>query len=65
MTVSPPLSGHRAADIHPLELEPRRPRDEEVGMLIDLEATREDHEEVRSLTLPGPFYARINFTVNL
>ncbi|KAH9027336.1 hypothetical protein EDB85DRAFT_2074762 [Lactarius pseudohatsudake] len=27
------------------ELEPRRPRDDEVDMLIDLEATREDHEE--------------------
>ncbi|KAH9083863.1 hypothetical protein EDB83DRAFT_2502723 [Lactarius deliciosus] len=27
------------------ELEPRRPRDDEVDMFIDLEATREDHEE--------------------
>jgi hypothetical protein len=36
------------ADIRlPLELEPRKPRDDEVDMFIDLEATREDHEEVR------------------
>ncbi|KAH9022842.1 hypothetical protein EDB85DRAFT_2293116 [Lactarius pseudohatsudake] len=27
------------------KLEPRRPRDDEVDMFIDLEATREDHEE--------------------
>ncbi|KAI9442503.1 hypothetical protein H4582DRAFT_2110044 [Lactarius indigo] len=27
------------------ELEPRKPRDDEVDMFIDLEATREDHEE--------------------
>ena len=38
-----------AADIiFPLELEPRKPRDDEVDMFIDLEATREDHEEVRN-----------------
>jgi transcription initiation factor TFIIH subunit 1 len=34
--------------IFPLELEPRKPRDDEVDMFIDLEATREDHEEVRN-----------------
>jgi hypothetical protein len=38
------------ADKYPyfVELEPRKPRDDEVDMFIDLEATREDHEEVRS-----------------
>jgi len=55
MTVGPPLSSHRAADIYPLELEPRRPRDEEVDMLIDLEATREDHEVVRNFDPSWPF----------
>ena len=30
----------------PTELEPRKPRDDEVDTFIDLEATRVDHEEV-------------------
>ena len=33
----------------PAELEPRKPRDDEVDMFIDLEATRGDHEEVKLL----------------
>lgn len=36
----------RPTDMCPAELEPRRPRDDEVDMFIDLEATRVDHEEV-------------------
>jgi hypothetical protein len=44
------------------ELEPRKQRDDEVDMFIDLEATREDHEEVRNLTFHDPFYTCVNFT---
>jgi len=49
----------------PLELEPRKPRDDEVDMFIDLEATREDHEEVRNLTFHDPFHTCVNFTIIL
>jgi hypothetical protein len=49
--------------IFPLELEPRKPRDDEVDMFIDLEATREDHEEVRKLTFHNPFHTCVNFTI--
>jgi hypothetical protein len=31
-------------------------------MFIDLEATRDDHEEVRNLTFHGPFHTCVNFT---
>jgi transcription initiation factor TFIIH subunit 1 len=48
-----------------LELEPRKPRDDEVDMFIDLEATRGDHEEVRNLTFRGPFHTCVNFTMIL
>ena len=48
--------------IFPQELEPRQPRDDEVDMFIDLEATREDHEEVRNLTFHDPFHTCVNFT---
>jgi hypothetical protein len=51
--------------IFPLELEPRKPRDDEVDMFIDLEATREDHEEVRNLTFHEPFHTCVNFTIIL
>jgi hypothetical protein len=51
--------------IFPLELEPRKPRDDEVDMFIDLEATREDHEEVRNLTFHDPFHTCVNFTIIL
>lgn len=53
------------ADIFPLELEPRKARDNEVDMFIDLEATREDHEEVRNLTFHDPFHTCVNFTIIL
>ena len=33
-------------------LEPRKPMDEDVEMLVDLTATREDHEEVCSMQSP-------------
>ena len=36
----------RRTDMCPTELEPRKPRDDEVDTFIDLEATRVDHEEV-------------------
>ena len=48
-----------------LELEPRKPRDDEVDMFIDLEATREDHEEVRNLTFHDPFHMCVDFTMIL
>ena len=48
-----------------LELEPRKTRDDEVDMFIDLEATREDHEEVRNLTFHDPFHTCVNFTIIL
>jgi hypothetical protein len=48
--------------IFSLELEPRKPRDDEVDMFIDLEATREDHEEVRNLTFHDLFHTCVNFT---
>lgn len=48
-----------------LELEPRKPRDDEVDMFIDLEATREDHEEVRNLSFHDPFHTCVNFTTIL
>jgi hypothetical protein len=32
-------------------------------MFIDLEATRGDHEEVRTLTFHGPFHTCVNFTI--
>ena len=51
--------------IFPLELEPRKPRDDEVDMFIDLEATREDHEEVRNLNFHDPFHTCVNFTMIL
>ena len=51
--------------IFPLELEPRKPRDDEVDMFIDLEATREDHEEVRNLNFHDPFHTCVNFTTIL
>jgi hypothetical protein len=54
-----------AETIFPLELEPRKPRDDEVDMFIDLEATREDHEEVRNLTFHDPFHTCVNFTMIL
>ncbi len=44
-------------------MEPRKPRDEEVDMFIDLEATREDHEEVRDLTFHGLFHTCVDFTM--
>jgi transcription initiation factor TFIIH subunit 1 len=34
-------------------------------MFIDLEATREDHEEVRNLTFHDPFHTCVNFTIIL
>jgi transcription initiation factor TFIIH subunit 1 len=47
MTVRSLYSGAtRPTNLCPTELEPRRLRDDEVDMFIDLEATREDHEEV-------------------
>ena len=47
MTVRSLYSGvARSTDLCLAELEPRKPRDDEVDMFIDLEATREDHEEV-------------------
>lgn len=47
MTVRSLYSGAaRPTNFCPTELEPRKPRDDEVDMFIDLEATREDHEEV-------------------
>jgi hypothetical protein len=51
--------------VFPLELEPRKPRDDEVDMFIDLEATREDHEEVRNLTFHDPFHTCVNFAMIL
>jgi hypothetical protein len=48
-----------------LELEPRKTRDDEVDMFIDLEATREDHEEVRNLTFHDPFHTCVNFIIIL
>jgi hypothetical protein len=50
------LSTPDPADIYPVELEPRRLRDEEVDMFIDLEATHVDHEEVRDLTFHGSLH---------
>jgi len=47
------------------ELEPRNSRDDEVDMFIDLEATREDHEEVRNLTFHDPFHTCVNFATIL
>ena len=41
-------------------LEPRKPMDEDVEMLVDLTATREDHEEVCSTHFP-PHSSRPNF----
>ena len=49
----------------PLELEPRKLRNDEVDVFIDPEATREDHEEVRTLTSHGLFHTCVNFTVNM
>jgi hypothetical protein len=52
MTVRSPYSGAaRPANVCLAELEPRKPRDDEVDMFIDLEATREDHDEVWSFSL--------------
>ena len=48
------------ADIYPVELEPRKPRDDEVDMFIDLAATNVDHEEVRDLTFHRPFHTFVN-----
>ena len=50
------------ADIYPVELEPRKPRDEEVDMFIDLEATHVDHEEVRDLIFHGPLHTLVDLT---
>ena len=53
MTVRSLYSGAaRPTNVRPAELEPRKPRDDEVDMFIDLEATRGDHEEVKLLIHP-------------
>ena len=44
--------------VPPAELEPRKLRDDEVDMFIDLEATRVDHEEV--ILSSYPFSSRID-----
>ena len=54
---------HRGSCRHhiPLELEPRKLRDDEVDMFIDLDATRVDHEEVRNLIFHDPFHTCANY----
>ena len=62
----PPLFSRRGSCQHNiLELEPRKLRDDEVDMFIDLEATRGDHEEVRNLTFHGLSQTCVNFTIIL
>jgi hypothetical protein len=56
MMVGPFFGLPDLADVYPVELEPRKPRDDEVDMFIDLDATRVDHEEVRDLTFHAPFH---------
>jgi hypothetical protein len=67
MMVSFPVhpSATSPADKYPnfVELEPRKPRDDEVDMFIDLDATREDHEEVRSSILHDTFHSCVNFAI--